>query len=170
MNKNLALSEEYENNPGLDIQKLKTQLELMINKSLLVTELILLIIAICSTLAISLTPDAEKAFEVMVTVCFSVNLLILLFLLYAGFSSIRTLRSIYNNEFSECVVKVGIILTVFMICFLVKAGFGVVYLSSIFEKQNTQPEKKDKLMFILFPFIWELFPIMTVYYLYKLTL
>ena len=62
MNKNLALSEEYENNPGLDIQKLKTQLELMIDKSLLVTELILLIIAICSTLAISLTPDFKKAF------------------------------------------------------------------------------------------------------------
>ena len=92
-----------------------------------------------------------------------------MFLLYAGFSSIRTLRSIYNNEFSECVVKVGIILTVFMICFLVKAGFGVVYLSSIFEN-NTQRDNKDKLMFILFPFVWELFPIMTVYYLYKLTL
>ena len=45
MNKYLKLLEEYENNPGLDIQKLKTQLELMINKSLLVTELILFIIA-----------------------------------------------------------------------------------------------------------------------------
>lgn len=112
----------------------------MINKTLLVTELTLLLIAICSTVAISLTPEA---FEVMVTVCFSVNSLILVFLLYAGFTSIKTLRSIYNDEFSECVVKVGIILTVFMICFLVKAGFGVMYLSKIFESQDFVLNNKD---------------------------
>lgn len=141
MNKNLALSEEYEKNPGLNIQKLRTQLELMINKTLLVTILTLLLIAICSTVAISLT--TTEAFEVMVTVCFSVNSLILFFLLYAGFTSIKTLRSIYNDGFSECVIKVGIILTVFMICFLVKAGFGVVYLSKIFENQDILLNNKD---------------------------
>jgi len=63
----------------------------------------------------------------MAEISFSAYMLVLIFLLYAGINSIRSLRSIFTEEFTECVWKVALILIVFSVCFLVKAGFGIAY-------------------------------------------
>ena len=57
-NKILALSEEYEKNPGLNIQRLKSQLEVMINKVLLFSELALVGIAAATITTISLKQES----------------------------------------------------------------------------------------------------------------
>ncbi len=57
-NKILALSEEYEKNPGLNIQRLKNKLEVMINKVLLFSELALVGIAAATITTISLRQES----------------------------------------------------------------------------------------------------------------
>ena len=64
----------------------------------------------------------------MVILSFGTYLLIVIFLVYAGVTSVRTLRSIYTDEFTTCVKKVWFILGVFVICFLIKAIFGTIAL------------------------------------------
>jgi len=60
----------------------------------------------------------------MTIVCFGAYAAILVFLLYAGISSASMLRSIYTDEFSTCVKKVWLILTIFVTCIIVKIAFG----------------------------------------------
>jgi hypothetical protein len=125
MKRSLEISEDYEKNPGLNIGKLKRELEMQISKVLLVTGLLLLMLEIaCGVVVIFY----EGFFDTITVACFGAYTFILIFLLYAGISSASMLKSIYTDEFSTCVKKVWLILAIFVICIALKiVAASVVY-------------------------------------------
>jgi hypothetical protein len=131
---------------------------------LLIVELLLLAIAVSCAVVIYLSPTT---FDVMILVSFCTYLVILIFLLYAGISSVHMLRSIYTDEFTVCVKKVWLILAVFFICFLVKTIFGFVAFYKVKVGKEILSPLKIQLIFTILPLVWELLPIATVYYLHS---
>jgi len=84
MKRSLEISEEYEKNPGLNIGRLKEEVEKQISKVLLITGLILVVIEIAGGIAVFLL---EQFFQALTIVSFGIYMAILIFLLYAGISS-----------------------------------------------------------------------------------
>ena len=124
MKKSLEISEDYEKNPGLNIGKLKRELEKQISRVLLVIGLLLLSLEIvCGVVVIFYT----GFFDTITLVCFGAYTTILIFLLYAGISSASMLKSIYTDEFSTCVKKVWLILAIFVICILLKIVTACIF-------------------------------------------
>jgi len=121
MKRSLEIAEEYEKNPGLNIGRLKGEVERQISQVLLISGLILVAIEIACGIAVFLL---GKFFQAMTIVCFVTYAAILVFLLYAGISSASMLRSIYCDEFSSCVKKVWLILTIFVACIIFKIVIG----------------------------------------------
>lgn len=121
MKRSLEISEEYEKNPGLNIGRLKGEVERQISKALLISGLILVVIEIVCGIVVLLL---KRFFQAMTIVCFGTYSAILVFLLYAGISSASMLRSIYTDEFSTCVKKVWLILTIFVACIILKIVIG----------------------------------------------
>ena len=80
------------------------------------------------------------------------------------------LKSIYTDEFTTCVKKVWLILTIFVASITIKIVIG----SMAYYRENNKDafritDEQAQLMFILFPLFWELLPIATVYFMHSRT-
>ena len=167
MKRSLEISEEYEKNPGLNIGRLKGEVERQISQVLLISGLILVVIEIVCGIVILLL---KQFFQSMTIVCFGTYAVVSVFLLYAGISSASMLRSIYTDEFTTCVKKVWLILTIFVACIILKIVIGCMAYYQLYKDVSFGvTDEQAHLMFVLLPLVWELLPIFTVYYMYSRT-